>query len=85
MVAWLSKKQSSIFLSTTEVEYIFVAICCTQVLWMKQTLEELEVKYDDPIPTFCDNSSAISISKNPILHSKTNNIPIKYHFLRDHI
>jgi hypothetical protein len=34
LVAWLSKKQSSISLSTTEVEYIATATCCTQVLWM---------------------------------------------------
>ena len=49
---------------------------------MIQTLEELEVKYDDPIPLHCDNTSAISVSKNP-LHSKTKCIPIKYHFLRE--
>jgi hypothetical protein len=43
LVAWLSKKQGSIFLSTTEVEYIAAATCCTQVLWMIQTLAYLEV------------------------------------------
>ena len=35
LVSWLSKKQSSITLSTTEVEYVAAAACCTQVLWMK--------------------------------------------------
>jgi hypothetical protein len=34
LVAWLSKKKGSISLSTTEVEYIADATCCTQVLWM---------------------------------------------------
>jgi hypothetical protein len=34
LVAWLSKKKGSISLSTTEVEYIAAATCCTQVLWM---------------------------------------------------
>jgi hypothetical protein len=34
LVAWLSKKQGSISLSTTEAEYIDVATCCTQILWM---------------------------------------------------
>ena len=33
----------------------------------------------------CDNTSAINISKNPIMHSKTKHIPIKYHFLRDQV
>ena len=31
----------------------------------------------------CDNSSAINISKNPILHSPTNHIEICHHFIKD--
>ena len=52
---------------------------------MIQTLADLEVKYVDPIPLHCDNTSAISISKNPVLHSKTKHISIKYHFLREQV
>jgi hypothetical protein len=85
LVAWLSKKQGSISLSTTETEYIATATCCTQVLWMIQTLANLEVKYTTPIPIYCDNTSAISVSKNPVFHSKTKHIPIKYHFLREQL
>lgn len=33
----------------------------------------------------CDNSSAINISKNPIMHSRTKHIEIKYHFLREKV
>jgi hypothetical protein len=36
LVPWLRKKQSSVYLSTTDVEYIAAASCCAQVLWMKQ-------------------------------------------------
>jgi hypothetical protein len=83
LVAWLSKKKDSISLSTTEVEYIIAATCCTQLSWMIQTLAYLEVKYTTPIPIHCDNTSDISVSKNPVFHSKTKHIPIKYHFLRE--
>ena len=68
LVSWLSKKKTSISLSEMEVEYIAVASCCTQVLWMKQTLQDLQVQFSEPIPIFCDNKSSISISKNPIMH-----------------
>jgi hypothetical protein len=85
LVAWLSKKQGSISLSTTEAKYIVVATCCTQVLWMIQTLADLEVKYAALIPIHCDNTSAINVTKNPVFHSKTKHIPIKYHFLREHV
>jgi hypothetical protein len=85
MVSWSRKKQTSTSLSIAEVEYIVVASCCTQVPWMKQTLEDIQIKYNDPITINFDNTSAISISKNPVMHSKTKYIPIKYHFLRDQV
>ena len=34
----------------------------------------------------CDNTSAISLSKNPIQHySRSKHIDIKHHFIRDHV
>ena len=32
---------------------------------------------------YYDNTSAISLSKNLVQHSKEKHIPIKYHYLRD--
>ena len=43
---------------------------------MKVGIKELAVIY-------CDNTSAINISKNPMMHSKTKHIAIKYHFVRE--
>jgi hypothetical protein len=52
---------------------------------MKQTLTDIHVEYDKPIPIYCDNTSTISISKNPMMHSKTKHIPIKYQFLWEQV
>ena len=52
---------------------------------MKQTLTDIQVEYDEPIPIYCDNTSAISISNNLVMHSKKNHIPIKYHFLWEQV
>lgn len=52
---------------------------------MKQTLQELQVSYEAPIPILCDNTSTISISKNLVLHSKTKKIPIKNRLLREKV
>ena len=52
---------------------------------MLQTLEDLLVKYEHPIVIKCDNTSAINMSKNPIMHSKTKHIPIKYHYLIEQV
>ncbi|GJV35510.1 retrovirus-related pol polyprotein from transposon TNT 1-94 [Tanacetum coccineum] len=37
------------------------------------------------VPIFCDNTSAIAISNNPVMHSRTKHVDIRYHFIRDHI
>eukprot|EP00253_Pinus_taeda_P027711 PITA_27711 len=85
LVSWFSKKQSSTLLSIAEVEYVAAASSCTQLLWMMQTLQDIQITCTPPISILCDNTSAISISKNPVIHSKTKHIPIKYHFLREQV
>eukprot|EP00253_Pinus_taeda_P035711 PITA_35711 len=81
LVSWFNKKQNSIALSIAKEKYVVAASCCTQLLWMMQTLQDLQITCTPPISIFCDNTSAISISKNTIMDSKTKHIPIKYHFL----
>ncbi|XP_042484109.1 secreted RxLR effector protein 161-like [Macadamia integrifolia] len=44
LVAWHNKKQELVSLSTTETEYIAASTSCTQVLWMKQMLKDLNVE-----------------------------------------
>eukprot|EP00253_Pinus_taeda_P031343 PITA_31343 len=85
LVSWFNKKQSSIALSIAKTEYVAVASCCTQLLWMMQTLQDIQITCTPPISILCDNTSAISISKNLVMHSKTKHIPIKYHFLREQV
>ena len=36
-----------------------------------------------PMTLYCDNTSVINISKNPLMHTKTKHIAIKYHYLRE--
>jgi hypothetical protein len=83
----MAKKETIISISIYSRGRVYCSgkTCCTQVLWMKQTLTDIQVEYDEPIPIYCDNTSAISISKNLVMHSKTKHIPIKYHFLREHV
>eukprot|EP00253_Pinus_taeda_P005359 PITA_05359 len=85
LVSSFSKKQSSIALSTAEAEYVATASCCTQLLWMMQTLQDFQITCTPPISILCDNTSAINISKNSVMHSKTKHIQIKYHFLREQV
>jgi hypothetical protein len=83
LVSWASKKQNSVALSTVEVEYIDAGHCCAQLLWMRQTLRDYGYKLSK-VPLLCDNESAIRMTDNPVEHSRTKHIDIRYHFLRDH-
>ena len=65
LVSWFSKKQNSVALSTTEAEYIAVASCCAQILWMKNQLLDYGLSYTKT-PIYCDNQSAIAMTGNPV-------------------
>ena len=78
----MSKKQNFVSLSTAKAEYITAGSCCSQLLWMKKVLTNYGISQDTMV-VYCDNSSAIDISKNPVQHSKTKHIEIRYHFIRD--
>ena len=84
LVSWSSKRQSSIALSTAEAEYMSAASCCSQTLWIKYQLEDYSVR-EEEIPIYCDNTSAINLSKNPIQHSRVKHIEVRHHFLRDYV
>ncbi|KAI3685730.1 hypothetical protein L6452_34988 [Arctium lappa] len=84
LVSWSSKKQNSVSTSTAEAEYVAAGSCCAQILWMKNQLRDYNQLYSH-IPILCDNSSAIAIANNPVLHSRSKHIDIRYHFIQDHI
>lgn len=71
-------------MSTTEAEYIAVGSSYAQPLWIKSQLEDYGIHLDH-IPLKCDNTNAINLTKNSILHSKMKYIEFRYHFIRDHI
>jgi len=71
-------------LSTAEAEYIAAGLVCSQLLWLKQQLCDYGVNVSC-MPIFCDNTSAIVISKNPVQHSRTKHIDIRHHFIRNHV
>jgi hypothetical protein len=72
-------------LSTAKEEYIATTSVLAQVLWMKNTLKDIIGSYDERISILCDNTSAINISKNSVIHSRKKPISIRYHFLREKI
>ncbi|GKA39195.1 hypothetical protein Tco_0731746 [Tanacetum coccineum] len=84
LVCWSAKKQQFVAMSSAEAEYVAAAGCCANILWMKSQLTDYDIIYEK-VPIYCDNTSAIAILNNLVLHSRTKHIDIRYHFIRDHI
>jgi len=51
---------------------------------MKHQLEDYKIN-ENNILIYCDNSTSICLSKNPILHSRAKHIEIKHHFIREYV
>ncbi|WVZ76325.1 hypothetical protein U9M48_024309 [Paspalum notatum var. saurae] len=76
LVSWSSRKQACVALSTTEAEYVAAASCCSQLLWIKATLSDFGLRFGK-IPLLVDSTSAISVAKNPVLHTRTKHIEVE--------
>ncbi|GJW45800.1 retrovirus-related pol polyprotein from transposon TNT 1-94 [Tanacetum coccineum] len=84
LVNWSLKKQDCTALSTAEVEYVSLSACCAQVLWIRTQLTDYGFNFNK-IPIYCDSKSAIAISCNPVQHSRTKHIDVRYHFIKEHV
>lgn len=82
-VAWSSKKQPIVTLSTTEAEYVAASSCACQAIWFNRILEELKYDVEGSTIILCDNTSTIKLSKNPVFHGRCKHIGVRFHFLRD--
>ncbi|GKD32024.1 hypothetical protein Tco_1242802 [Tanacetum coccineum] len=71
-------------MSSAEAKYVTATRCYASILWKKSQLSDYDIYYK-MVPIFCDNTSAIAISNNPILYLRTKHNDIRYHFIRDYI
>nr|GEX46862.1 hypothetical protein [Tanacetum cinerariifolium] len=84
LVSWSLKKQDCTVLSYAEAEYVSLSTCCAQVLWMRMQLTDYGFHFNK-ILIYCDSKSAIAISCNPVQHSRTKHIDVRYHFIKEHV
>nr|GEU58164.1 putative ribonuclease H-like domain-containing protein [Tanacetum cinerariifolium] len=82
LISWQCKKQTVVATSTIEAEYVAVANCCGQVLWIQNQMLDYGFNFMNT-DIYIDNESTICIVKNLVFHSKTKHITIRHHFIRD--
>jgi hypothetical protein len=83
-VTWSSRKQRIVTCSTAEAEYVSLAHCARELLFLRQFLKE--IGYPQGTTTIHeDNQACIAIAENPAHHARTKHIDVRYHFIRERI
>eukprot|EP00253_Pinus_taeda_P031184 PITA_31184 len=80
-ISWASKKQFIVALSTAEAEYVAATAAACQAVWMRRMLRSLGREQAKATVIFCDNSSAIALSKNSVFHKRTKHIDTRFHYI----
>ena len=62
-IYWRSMIQSTVVMSTTEVEYMAGAETAKEALWLIGLIRELGIQQVG-VPLYCDSQSAIYLAKN---------------------
>ncbi|XP_070046374.1 uncharacterized protein [Nicotiana tomentosiformis] len=79
---------SLLYLTASRPDIIFSVCLCARFQWdmlmliMQGFLMDIK-STSGCILIFCDNTSAISMIKNPVYHKRTKHIDVRHHFLRD--
>ncbi|KAE8541722.1 hypothetical protein D1P53_001894 [Cryptococcus gattii VGV] len=86
VVAWKSKRQPTVALSTTEAEYMASADAAKQAIWLRLLFEDIGLGLgDQPFQLVNDNAGAIALSKNPVNHEKSKHIDMRHHFIQEKV
>lgn len=81
-VSWMSQKQKSVSLSTTEAEFIAMSEGAKEVIWVKRLLQDITNLQELPVLKV-DNASAIKLVKNPEFHKRSKHIEVRHYFVRE--
>lgn len=84
LISWSSKKQTLVARSTAKAEYRSMAHATAELLWVQSLLQELQISFTRPVLYF-DNSSAIALAHNPVLHAHTKHMELDIHFVREKV
>ena len=87
-VIWYSKKQTNTACSSCEAEYMSMSPCIQNINYVRRIVNCAQmphVKYRRSSGLWTDNTAAISVAAEPVLHQRTKHIGIKYQYANENI
>ena len=83
-IAWRSKAQRSVTLSSTEAEWVALSEAVKEIIFVLQLLESLEIKVELPIIVRIDNVGAIFMSGNKTTTSRAKHVDIRTKYVNEY-
>jgi hypothetical protein len=84
-VAWASRLQLTVALSSTESEYMAASDCVRESLYVGRVLDFLYNRKEGKVVIHEDNESCIKLAESDASTKRTKHIDVRYHFLREHV
>ncbi|KAA8906874.1 hypothetical protein TRICI_005058 [Trichomonascus ciferrii] len=84
-ISWRSSRQPSVTLSSAESEFVALSEAVKDALWLKPVVRERRLKLAENLVIYEDNTACINISKNPVLHHRTEHVDTRYKFVRENV
>ncbi len=85
-IAWASKRQRAVAISSCESEYYAASLAISEVIWLRLLCSELGMKLDTATTIIWeDNQGTIALSKGPSKRNVSKHIDIRHHFMRQHV
>jgi hypothetical protein len=86
VVSWSAKRSASIADSTTAAEYFALNAAAKEAIFIRDILDFLKLKQQQPTPIFCDSSGARSIATNPgSFHPKMKHLRVADHQVQQYV
>jgi hypothetical protein len=84
-ISWASKKQATVSRSSAEAEYHSMSTTTAELTWILYLLRDIGINLSTPPVLFCDNTSALHLTVNPVFHARTKHIELDVHFVREKV
>ena len=84
-VAWRSKAQQSVTLSSSEAEWVSLSEAVKEIMFVLQLLESMKIKVKYPVTVLVDNVGAIFMSSNVTTSSQTKHVDVRTKYVRQYV
>lgn len=82
-VAWITRKQQTVALSSTEAELVALCTTACEGTWLRRLLFDLGVGIEGPVTYFEDNQSCIKVTEEQRGSRRLKHMDIKFNFIRE--